>query len=880
MSKLLLIDGNSLLFRAYFATAYSGNIMRRSDNIATNAIFGFANMLEKLQADHDFTHLLVAWDAGKTTFRTEKYADYKGTRDSAPDDLVPQFQFARQYLTSENIHQVEVKGFEADDIIGTYARKAEHAGFEVTIITGDKDMLQLVDKNTKVRIARKGVSEFSDFTPEILKDTMGLVPSQIIDMKGLMGDSGDNIPGVPGVGEKTALKLLSEYKTVEGVYENVEHIKGKLKEKLELNKELAFLSKELATIICDMDVPYGLEELVYKEPEFDNVREFFEIMEFHSLIRRRINQLGVSRIGTNVEIETLKMVQVIDKFDALLFTSKTTVVLEMDGDNYHQATIIGLGLISDENVYYERVYNKEISNDVIKWLESSSPKVIFDFKKAYVALKWIGISLEGICFDVMLAGFIIDSNQTSDKVEKLAATYHIDLPLREEVFGKGAKFTIPENDALQDYVVKKARATAQLAEVVEEKLQLEHGKSLHDDVDLPMSKVLGDMEFSGILIDVPYLQSLELMLETEIVRLESEIHRLADEKFNIASPKQMGEVLFGKLGLPSGKKTKTGYSTAVDVLEKLAEDYEIVQLILLYRQYTKLQSTYVQGLQKMVMADGRIHTIYKQTLTQTGRLSSVEPNLQNIPMKLELGRQIRKAFIVSEGKDIILALDYSQIELRILAHLGNVSGLKTAFQNHRDVHTETASLIFQVPNDAVTSLMRRQAKAINFGIIYGMSQFGLGEQLAISQKEAKQFITTYNANLPEVEKYMTEVIEFGKTHGYVETLLGRRRYIRELQSRNKMEQKFGERAAMNAPIQGSAADIIKVAMIRIAQRLVKEKLKTTMLLQVHDELIFEVPKQELEYVQKMIQEEMENAVVLSVPLEVEGASGATWFEAK
>ncbi|MGL4662252.1 MAG: DNA polymerase I [Culicoidibacterales bacterium] len=880
MSKLLLIDGNSLLFRAYFATAYSGNVMRRSDGIATNAIFGFANMLEKLQADHDFTHLLVAWDAGKTTFRTEKYADYKGTRDSAPEDLVPQFQFARQYLASENIHQVEVKGFEADDIVGTYAKSAETAGFEVTIITGDKDMLQLVDTNTRVRIARKGVSEFSDYTLSSLMETMGLVPSQIIDMKGLMGDSGDNIPGVPGVGEKTALKLLLEHKTVEGVYENLDSVKGKLKEKLEQNKDLAFMSKELATIICDMEVPYTLDELEYKEPDFEMVRDFFEMMEFHSLIRRRVNQLGTDRLGMNKVAPQENAVNVHLTFQPELFQNESTLTVELDGDNYHQASIIALAIYNGENAYYEKVNQNEISDTVKDWLAGNSPKVIFDFKKAYVAMKWIGIEVCGVVFDAMLAGFILDSNQTSDKIEKLAAVYHVNLVNSEDVFGKGAKYSIPEDSVLQAYVVEKVVATEKTARRLKEKMQVEHGQKLHDEVDLPMSRVLGDMEYAGIAVDVPYLQRLEVMLKTEIETLETEIHRLAGEEFNIASPKQLGEVLFGKLGLPSGKKTKTGYSTAVDVLEKLAEDYEIVQLILLYRQYTKLQSTYVQGLQKVVLQDGRIHTMYKQTLTQTGRLSSVEPNLQNIPMKLELGRQIRKAFVPSEQNDVILALDYSQIELRILAHLGNVAGLKTAFQNHRDVHTETASLIFQVEHEKVTSLMRRQAKAINFGIIYGMSQFGLGEQLGISQREAKQFIETYNANLPEVETYMQEIIDFGKIHGYVETILGRRRYIRELQSRNKMEQKFGERAAMNAPIQGSAADIIKVAMIRIAKRLNDEQLQTKMLLQVHDELIFEVPNNEREKVETLIQEEMEHAVSLSVPLVVEKAAGKTWFEAK
>lgn len=857
--------------------------MRRADGVATNAIFGFANMLEKLQADHDFTHLLVAWDAGKTTFRTEKYADYKGKRDSAPDDLVPQFQFARQYLTSENIHQVEVKGFEADDIVGTYAKLAEVNGFEVTIITGDKDMLQLIDTNTRVRIARKGVSEFSDFTLESLAETMGLTPSQIIDMKGLMGDSGDNIPGVPGVGEKTALKLLAEYQTVEGVYENIEKIKGKLKEKLEANKDLAFMSKELATIICDMDVPFTLAELEYREPEFDMVRDFFEMMEFHSLIRRRVNQLGSDRLGMNTKEEVEKEItkqDVLVDFDPSKFQKKTAVAIELDGDNYHQANIVAITLVCDTYAYFEQIVENRISEQLKHWLESDVEKEIFDFKKGYVALKWRHIELAHVVFDVMLAGFILDSNQTSDRIEKLAAVYHVDVQNQEAVFGKGAKFAIPEPAVLCDYSVKKAEATQKMASILSEKLRIEHGATLHDTIDLPLSRVLADMEVAGIFVDTTHLKQLEAMLAREIEKLELEIHRLAGETFNIASPKQMGEILFGKLGLPSGKKTKTGYSTAVDVLEKLAEDYEIVQLILLYRQYTKLQSTYVQGLQKMIMDDGKIHTIYKQTLAQTGRLSSVEPNLQNIPMKLELGRQIRKAFVPTPQNDRILALDYSQIELRILAHLGDVKGLKTAFQNHRDVHTETAALIFQVENSDVTSLMRRQAKAINFGIIYGMSQFGLGEQLGISQREAKQFIQNYNENLPEVTEYMESVIEFGKTHGYVETLLGRRRYIRELQSRNKMEQKFGERAAMNAPIQGSAADIIKIAMIQIAKRLSEGDFQTKMLLQVHDELIFEVPESELESVQHLIQEEMEHAIELSVPLTVEASSGKTWFEAK
>lgn len=878
MSKLLLIDGNSLLFRAYFATAYSGNVMRKSDKTATNAIFGFANMLEKLQADHDFSHILIAWDAGKTTFRTEIFPEYKGTRNSAPDDLIPQFQFAREYLSSENLHQFELKGFEADDIIGTYASHASKEDFQVTIITGDKDMLQLVDKNTTVRLARKGVSEFSDYTPNTIMETLGLVPQQIIELKGLMGDSGDNIPGVPGVGEKTALKLLSEYQNIEGIYENIDKIKGKLREKLEANKELAFLSRELATIICNVEVSFSLDDLQYVEPDIENVVTFFEKMEFNSLIKRRVNNLGVESKQTSSTFkaeETLKKIT----FDADEYKTITALNVEFDSQNPHTSKIIGYSVANELHVSF--INAQEENTAFLSWLKDATVKKhVFDLKKILVSFHMHNIEINGVAFDSMLAAFIVNSNQTSDELSKVCHEYGVSLSSNELVYGKGAKFLIPSIDIVENISNDKASALLQLERKLTIKLfELKLEKLLYE-IDLPLSYVLAKMECAGVKINKDILVELEGDLNQQLKTLTSIIFTLADGEFNINSPKQLGEILFDKLGLPQGKKTKTGnYSTNIDVLSKLS-NHEIVEKILEFRQLSKLQSTYVQGLQKVIANDGKIHTVFRQTLAQTGRLSSVEPNLQNIPMKFEAGRKIRKAFVPSNEKSIIFAADYSQIELRILAHVAQEDTLKEAFLNKRDVHNETAALIFSVPSSEVTETMRRQAKAINFGIIYGMSPFGLSEQLKLPLYQAKEFIAAYNNNFDKILGYMEQLVDFGRAHGYVETLIGRRRYISELNSRNKMEQKIGERQAMNAPIQGSAADIIKLAMIRIDEKFAVENIDAKMLIQVHDELVFEISEVDFERAVNIILLEMENAIVLNVPLEVTSSSGKTWYDAK
>ncbi|ERJ11519.1 DNA polymerase I [Haloplasma contractile] len=878
MKKMILIDGNSLLFRAYYATAYSGNLMKSSKGLHTNAIFGFANMMNSLVDNNEFSHILVAFDAGKTTFRHKDYKEYKGGRKPTPNELLEQMPVARQLLDALNIKCYELENYEADDIIGTMSKMAEEQGFdEVEIITGDKDLLQLVSDKTHVNITKKGLSDIETYTIKYLKEKMGVTPDQVTDLKGLMGDSSDNIPGIKGVGEKTALKLLNKYKTVENIVENAEEIKGKLGEKVVAGKDIARLSKQLATIKKDTPIEISIEDLEHKKFDYETLKEFYEYLDFHSFIKRlAVNTDDKEEVEIKYEI-----VRDPNKVGNILVNG-SFVIVETFGTNYHKADILGMGIVNKLGKFYIPNEVLETNQNVQDFLSNSEiDKYTFDFKRAKVALKWHGYDFEGVSFDLLTAAYVLNPSIAKEDLRVIASNFsYDDVSYDEEIYGKGAKYLVPEEEILSAHVVKKATALRQLKPILIDKLREYDQEDLYFDLEFPLVTVLAEMEYTGIDVDRTRLDDIGEELLTRITKLEKDIHELAGKSFNIGSPKQLGVVLFEDLGLKVIKKTKTGYSTNADVLEKLKEKHPIIEKVLEYRTITKLHSTYIEGLKDAIFEDGKIHTIFNQTLTSTGRLSSTEPNLQNIPIRYEEGRNIRKAFVASSEDGVILAADYSQIELRILAHMSGAENLMEAFIHDMDIHTKTAMDVFGVKHEEVTSLMRRQAKAVNFGIVYGISAFGLSENLNISQKEAQKFIDKYLETYPGIKEYMDDIVAKAKLNGYAETMLKRRRYIPELTNKNYMRRQFGERTAMNAPIQGSAADIIKIAMVNVFNRISKEELNTKLLIQVHDELILDVPKEELEQVKTLVKEEMENAFKLNVPLKVDMDYGKSWYEAK
>ncbi|MFY0757318.1 DNA polymerase I [Metabacillus dongyingensis] len=873
--KLVLIDGNSIAYRAFFALP----LLNNDKGVHTNAIYGFTMILMKILEDEKPSHLLVAFDAGKTTFRHETYKEYKGGRQKTPPELSEQFPFIREMLDAYSISRYELPNFEADDIIGTLSRQAEKDGFEVKVISGDKDLTQLVSEHITVDITRKGITEVDSYTPEFVQEKYGLVPAQIVDMKGLMGDSSDNIPGVPGVGEKTAIKLLKEYETLERLLESLDQVTGKkLKEKLEENKDQAIMSKELATINCDAPVEITLADVQYGGYDVKNVIGIYKELGFNSLL----DKLGAE---ADIEEQPIEKVQfeIAEEITDDLLTDEAVLIVEVLEENYHNSDIIGLAIINENGNFYVPTDLALKSEKFSKWAsDDTKRKTVYDAKQSIVALHWQGIDLNAVEFDVLLAAYILDPSQTFDDAASVARHKGIHIvQSNDTVYGKGAKRRIPDTERLAEHLVRKGKAL----QTVREKLQLELEENeqleLYQDLEMPLSIILADMEATGVTVDVNRLNDMGKQLTERLKTLEENIHRLAGEAFNINSPKQLGVILFDKLQLPAVKKTKTGYSTSADVLEKLADKHEIVQEILHYRQLGKLQSTYIEGLLKVVHRDtNKIHTRYVQTLTQTGRLSSTDPNLQNIPIRLEEGRKIRQAFVPSEPDWVMFAADYSQIELRVLAHIAGDINLIEAFQNDLDIHTKTAMDVFHVEAEAVTSNMRRQAKAVNFGIVYGISDYGLSQSLNITRKEAGEFIKRYLESFDGVKEYMEEIVQEAKQNGYVKTLLQRRRYIPEITSRNFNVRSFAERTAMNTPIQGSAADIIKKAMIDMAAQLKEKNLKTRLLLQVHDELIFEAPKSEIEILEKLVPQVMEHAVELKVPLKVDYSFGSSWYDAK
>ncbi|HDI7563358.1 DNA polymerase I [Staphylococcus aureus] len=876
MNKLVLIDGNSLSFRAFYALPLLSN----KAGIHTNAVYGFAMLLEKILKEEKPNHFLVAFDAGKTTFRHEKYSEYKGGRQKTPPELSEQFPYIRQLLDAYHIKRYELDNYEADDIIGTLSKEADKAGFQTIIITGDRDLTQLATDNVTIYYTKKGVTDVDHYTPDFIAEKYnGLTPNQIIDMKGLMGDTSDNIPGVAGVGEKTAIKLLNQFDTVEGVYEHLDEISGKkLKEKLQNSKEDALMSKELATINVDSPIEVKLEDtLMTHQDEQQEKIELFKKLEFKQLLADIDQSASVEdAIEKTIEIET--------SFDNVDFTSlkEAAIHFELDGGNYLRNNILKFSLFKGEK--HIVINADDINNyaELVSWLENpNTKKVVYDAKKTYVASHRLGIDIQNISFDIMLASYIIDPSRTISDVQSVVSLYGQSFVKDDvSIYGKGKKFKVPEDDVLNPYVASITDAIYFAKPNMDKQLEEYNQVELLADLELPLAKILSEMEEIGIFTDVHDLEEMEKEIQEKLDVLIRNIHDAAGEDFNINSPKQLGVVLFETLQLPVIKKTKTGYSTAVDVLEQLQGEHPIIDYILEYRQLSKLQSTYVEGLQKVISDDQRIHTRFNQTLAQTGRLSSVDPNLQNIPVRLEEGRKIRKAFKPTSKDSVILSADYSQIELRVLAHITQDESMKEAFINGDDIHTATAMKVFGVEADQVDGLMRRQAKAVNFGIVYGISDYGLSQSLGITRKKAKAFIDDYLASFPGVKQYMSDIVKDAKALGYVETLLHRRRYIPDITSRNFNLRGFAERTAMNTPIQGSAADIIKLAMVKFAQKMKETTYQAKLLLQVHDELIFEVPKSEVDSFSEFVEEIMENALQLDVPLKVDSSYGATWYDAK
>ena len=876
LNKLVLIDGNSLSFRAFYALPLLSN----HAGIHTNAVYGFAMLLEKIIKEEKPNHFLVAFDAGKTTFRHSKYSEYKGGRQKTPPELSEQFPYIRQLLDAYHIKRYELDNYEADDIIGTLSRQADEEDFETIIITGDRDLTQLATDNVTIYYTKKGVTDVDHYTPKFIAEKYnGLVPKQIIDMKGLMGDTSDNIPGVAGVGEKTAIKLLNQFESVEGVYEHIEEVTAKkLKEKLINSKDDALMSKDLATINVHSPIEVSLEDtkLTLQDDTTEKI-ELFKKLEFKQLLA------DIDTSSTNEEVidKTFEIEQDFQNVD-LNDLNEAVIHFELEGTNYLKDTILKFGFYTN---HQHVVINAEDVKDykhLVQWLEDkNTTKIVYDAKKTYVSAHRLGINIENIEFDVMLASYIIDPSRSIDDVKSVVSLYGQNYVKDNiTIFGKGKKHHIPEEPILNEHIASVTEAIAAVTPIMKSQLEDYNQVELLKDLELPLARILSEMEEIGIYTDINDLKEMESEIQKKLDVLISNIHESAGEAFNINSPKQLGVVLFETLQLPVIKKTKTGYSTAVDVLEKLQGEHPIIDDILEYRQLAKLQSTYVEGLQKVISKDHRIHTRFNQTLAQTGRLSSIDPNLQNIPIRLEEGRKIRKAFKPTSKDSVILSADYSQIELRVLAHITQDESLKHAFINGHDIHTATAMKVFNVESDQVDSLMRRQAKAVNFGIVYGISDYGLSQSLGITRKQAKAFIDDYLASFPGVKQYMSDIVKDAKAQGYVETLLHRRRYIPDITSRNFNLRSFAERTAMNTPIQGSAADIIKLAMVKFSEKIKETKYHAKLLLQVHDELIFEIPKSEVEDFSKFVEEIMEQALVLDVPLKVDSNYGATWYDAK
>ena len=847
MKKIVLVDGNNLLFRSYFATAYTGNIMKNSKGFPTNALYGFINMINKIIEEEKPEYMAVAFDIGKN-FRKAKYDFYKEGRNKTPQELIDQMPVAREVLKAMGIKYFELEPYEADDIIGTISKMTEEDPDAYTlIVSSDKDLLQLVSDETEMKLLKQ--KDYIRYIRSSFKEEYGIEPIRIIDLKGLSGDPSDNIPGVQGVGDKTALKLLQDYESVEGIYEHIDEIKGKLQEKLLADKDNAFMSKEIATIYREVPLNTNYDEMKYEGPNNSELEKIYNELEFYSFLKK---------LDTKEEVKDDFSYITISDINDIKLEEEVSIYVGYETENYYRSNVIGYGISSGENNYF-------VNQDLIDKIDFSNKKIYtYDYKKL---LSNFSIKVDG---DLMLIDYLVN-------------------PLHKEDFG----YLILENgenikllselkkvdeDVLRENIVRKSKFILKHYKKMYQKLIDEEMEDLYLKIELPLVSVLSDMEKTGVLVDREVLEDMKLDISERMSLITKKIYELAGKEFNINSPKQLGDVLFVDLNLPAPKSNKTGFKTDVKVLQRLVDYHPIIEQILNYRNLAKISSTYLDGLKDYIHSDGLVHTIYKQTLTRTGRLSSVEPNLQNIPVRNEEGRKVRKAFIPQH--DLFLSIDYSQIELRILAHLSGDEALQSAFNNDQDIHTKVAADIFDISEDQVTKNQRRTAKAVIFGIVYGISGYGLGENLELNPKDAKKYIDKYLSLYPKVDEYMKNNIKFAYENGYVKTLFNRKRVIDELKNTNFMIRQSGERMALNTPIQGTAADIMKMAMIKVYDEMNKHNFKSKIVMQVHDELIFDCFNDEIDDVIKVAKETMENIYKISVPFKVSADTGKNWYDAK
>ena len=860
MDKIVLVDGNNLLFRSYYATAYSGNFMNNSKGFPTNGLYGLINMLNKIIKEENPEYMLVAFDKGKT-FRHEKYKEYKDGRIKMPEDLGKQFVVAKELLPKMGIKCFEIDNYEADDIIGSYAKLIDDTNNEGLIISSDKDLLQLIDKNNTVKLLKS--KDYIMMDEEEFKKEYGIDPIKMIDLKGLMGDPSDNIPGVKGIGEKTALKLLQKYNSIEGIYENIDEISGSTKDKLIEGKESAFMSKDIATIYKEVPLKYKLDDLEYTGPTSE-LETMYRELEFYSFLKDINSTKVIPKVESNTEVVIVKDI------NEVKVNNPVSIYLEITETNYHNADIYGLSIYDGKNGYF---IPKDIlvnNKNFINLFETYT----YDLKKTIVSLNKVGINYKKCAFDTMIASYILDYN-VKDDISYIANEFGYDIIGFDQLI-KDKELTV---EKIANEGIKKCKFIFETKERLEQELKESEAEKLFKDIEMKLSYVLASMEIEGVRVNREELKKRGELLEKRINELSEEIYEHAGEEFNIQSPKQLADILFTKMEIPYPKKNAKSFSTAREILDKLIGMHPIIEKLIDYRTLTKLYNTYIVGIEALIKDDSKLHTIYTQTLTRTGRLSSIEPNLQNIPIRYEEGKLIRKAFIPEEGC-IFISSDYSQIELRVFASMAKEESMIKAFKDGMDIHTKTAMEIFNKKEDEVTKNMRRQAKAVNFGILYGISNFGLSEDIGISVKDAKLFMNKYLEVFPKIKEFQDKLVSDAYKNGYVLTLFNRKRKIDELNNTNYIIRSQGERMALNTPIQGTAADIIKIAMIDIFNELNKRNLKSKMILQIHDELIFNVYEEEKKELKEIIKEKMENAFKLDVPLEVDIEEGSNWYDAK